>query len=106
MNGFDGVPDSSLDLTTTRKRNPHITEDLVGMETFIDIMINKNLTKEELWSKLAMKFNLLVCISDANLLSIYNAFIQIRYADSIGLDLSVSLLPSSLPGVSSILSPV
>jgi len=57
----DGVPDS-LDHTTTERGDPRISEDLVvGMEAFTDIMINKNLTKEELQSQLATKFNLLVC---------------------------------------------
>jgi len=102
----DSVPDSSLVHTTTGKRNRLISEDLVGMEAFTDIIINKDLTKEELQSQLATKFNSLVCISDVNLLSFYNAFIQTQYADSIGLNLSVALLPSCSSGVSSISGPM
>ena len=64
----DGVPES-LDHASTGKGNPLISDGLVGMEAFTEIIINKNLTKEELQSKLATKFNLLVCILHVGLLS-------------------------------------
>jgi len=102
----DSVPDSSLVHITTGKMNPLISEHIVGMEAFTDIMINKNLTQEELQSQLARKFNSLVCISDINLLSFYNTFTQTRYADSIGLNLSVGLLPSCSSSVPSISGPM
>ena len=106
LDGSDGVPDFSLDHAVTRNGEPLICEDLVGMEAFTDVMISKNLTKEELQSQLTMKFNSLVCISDANLLSFYNAFIQTRYADSIGLNLSACLPPSCSSGVSPVSGPM
>ena len=76
------------------------------MEALTYIMINKNLTKEELQSQLATKFNLLVCTSVVDLPSFYNAFIQSRYADSIGLNLSSCLPASCSYGVSSISGPM
>jgi len=105
LDGYS-VPDFSLDHTTTGKRNPRISEDLVGMEAFTDIMINKNITREELQSQLATKFNLLVCTSDVDLPSFYNTFIQTRYADSIDLNLSACLPPSFTTGVSFISGPM
>lgn len=106
LDGSDGVPDSSMDLTITRKGNSLVSEDVVGMEAFTDIMVNKNITTKELQSRLAMKFNLLVCTSEVNILSFYNTFMQTRYADSIGLNFTVGLLPSGSSGVSSISGPM
>ena len=106
MDGSDGVPDLALDHAVTEKGNSLISEDLVGMEAFTVALINKNLPKEQLQSRLATKFNLLVCVSEDNMLSFYNAFMQTRYADSIGLNVSVGLLPSGSSGVSSISGPM
>jgi len=103
---FDSDPDSSLDHAATGKGNPLIFEGLLGMEAFTDVVINKNLTKDELQSQLATKFDLLVCTFDANLLSFYNAFIQTRYMESIGLNLSACLPPSYSNSVSSISGPM
>ena len=106
MDGSDGVPDLALDHAVTEKGNSLISEDLVGMEAFTVALINKNHPKEQLQSQLATKFNLLVCISEVSMLSFYNAFMQTRYADSIGLNVSVGLLPSGLSGGSSISGPM
>ncbi|KIM70924.1 hypothetical protein SCLCIDRAFT_1207123 [Scleroderma citrinum Foug A] len=84
----DGVPDLAVDHAVTGKGNSLISEDLVGMEAFTVALINKNLPKEQLQSQLATKFNLLT-----------------RYADSIGLNVSVGLLPSGSSDGSSISGP-
>ena len=101
----DGVPES-LDHASTGKGNPLISEDLVGMEAFTEIISNKNLTKEELQSKLATKFDLLVCILHVDLLSFYITFIQTQYADLTGLNLSACLPPSCSSRIPSISGPM
>ena len=73
------------------------------MEALTDVVIDKKLTKEELQSQLATKFNLLVCTLDVDFPSFYNAFIQTRYAELIGL--SACLPPSCSSSASSISRP-
>ena len=57
------VSDTSLDHVTNTKQSPHLSEDLIGMDAFTNVTLDKSLTKEQLESQLATKFMSLVNIS-------------------------------------------
>ena len=99
------VSATSLDHVISAKETPHISDEIVGMDAFTSITLDKSLTKERVQTQLATKVQSLVCTSTViSLLS--NMSTQVRYVESIGLDLSV-FSPSNYPSrISSIMSPL
>ena len=57
------VSGTSLDHVNKTKESPHIPEDLIGMDAFTNVTLDKSLTKEQLQLQLATKFMSLVSIS-------------------------------------------
>ena len=57
------VSATSLDHVINAKEIPHISDDLVGMDAFTSITLDKSLTKERVQTQLATKVQSLVCIS-------------------------------------------
>ena len=57
------VSNTSSDYITNAKEIPHISEDLVGMDAFTSITLDKSLTKERVQMQLATKVQSLVCTS-------------------------------------------